>query len=153
MRKGFLAAALLVAGGIGGAAQAQQATIQISPDAIIAGRQGGYALMGGAFRDMANAAKAKADPKPYVHDAEGIVDWSHAIPGLFPPGTEKGHKTKALPAIWSNQAGFEKAAANFQAAAAKLLAATKSGDRAAYAQAVGTTVRACKACHREFRAE
>ena len=59
---------------------------------------------------MKRAVAAKEEVKPYADRAEAISGWALQFPTLFPPGSEKGHDTKALPAIWSDRAGFEKAA-------------------------------------------
>jgi cytochrome c556 len=133
---------------IGGAAQAQTA---ISPDAVIAGRQGGMALQGAVLGSMKAAVDAKADVKPLKVGAEAIGLWAQAIPGMFPVGTEGG-KTKALAAVWSDNAGFTKIAADLAAAAGKLTAAADANDKDAFADAFKAAGAACGGCHRTYRA-
>lgn len=122
------------------------------PDEIIAARQAGYDLLGSVAVDMKHAVDAGADVTGFADNAAAMANWGRAIPGLFPPGTESGHNTKALPAIWSDRAGFEKAAANFTDAAEKLSEAAKSGDKSAFADALKATGGTCGACHKAYRA-
>src|SRR5437868_6396340 len=73
---------------------------------VIAMRQAGQDLVGAVDEDMKRAVAAKEDVKPYADNAKAIADWMRQFPALFPPGSDKGHDTKALPAIWSDRAGF-----------------------------------------------
>ena len=144
-------AVLALAGAVGVAlpAVAQQAG---SADAIIAGRQAAYDLMAGNGAAMKAAVDGGLAVKPYAAGAKGIAAWARAIPGMFPPGTDTGHNTKALPAIWSDRAGFEKDAAALATAADKLVVAANADDKAAFATAFKETSDACGACHHDYRA-
>jgi cytochrome c556 len=101
-------------------------------------------------------AARKANRKKTGDLADGIKkaldDLAHAHGALYPVGTETGGETKALPAIWTNRAGFDEANANNVAAIDKLLAAAKSGDTAAFTTQFGAVGATCGACHRNFRA-
>ncbi|MBV9782299.1 MAG: cytochrome c [Acidisphaera sp.] len=122
------------------------------PQEAIVARQASYKAQGQMFGAMKKAIDAKQDPAPFAPDAAWMSQWGQLIPSMFPPGSETGHDTKALPAIWSDKAGFDKDAANFNAAAAKLAQVATTNDKAAFAeqyQAVGET---CGACHRAYRA-
>ena len=55
---------------------------------------------------------AKGDVKTLEIPAKAMARWIKQFPTLFPAGSEQGHDTKALPAIWSDTAGFQKAAGN-----------------------------------------
>ena len=72
---------------------------------------------------------------------------------MFPPGSDHGDNTKALPAIWTDRAGFEKAAQNLETQAAKLEQIAASGDQAAFATQVQVLGEACGTCHKQFRAK
>jgi cytochrome c556 len=76
------------------------------------------------------------------------VDVSRA----FAPGSDKG-TTRAKPAIWDNTDDFVAKYRDLQAAADKLLAAAKTGERDAVAAAVRDTGGACKACHDEYKSK
>jgi cytochrome c556 len=125
-----------------------------SPDSgVIVTRQNGQDLVGALTGDMKRAVAAKEDVKPYAEGAKAISRWSLQFPTLFPPGSEKGQDTKALPAIWSDRPGFEKAAVNLSEAAAKLAATAMSDDKAAFADQFDAMTKACSACHRKYKAK
>lgn len=152
MRSMTLAGAALAAALIG-PAQAQ-APGGPSADQIIANRQAGQALVGASFANMKHAVETKeTDLKTYKAVAEAIARWMTVFPSLFPPGTEQGHNTKALPAIWSERAEFDRDASNLAVEAKKLAAAADANDPAAFAVAFTDTGKACGACHRTFRAK
>ena len=131
-----------------------QGTGPLTPDQIIAARQSGQALMGASFTDMKYAIDTKAtDVKRFKAAADAMVRWMGVFPALFPPGTEQGHDTKALPAIWSDRPGFEKDARDMVAAAQKLAQTADANDPAAFAGAFQDTGKACGACHRAYRAK
>ena len=149
----ILAATTLLAGSVLTSAWAQTAPIQVAPDNIIAGRQAAYDLQSAVAAEMKAAVGSGADVKQYADSAKAMAAWGRAIPGMFPNGTEAGHNTKALPAVWSDRPGFEKAAASFVANAEKLQAAAAADDKPAFAEAFKTTAESCGACHRTYRAK
>ncbi len=152
MRSMTLAGAALAAALIGPAHA--QAPGGLSAEQIIANRQAGQALVGASFADMKHAVDTKAtDLKTYKAMAEAIGRWIQVFPALFPPGTEKGHNTKALPAIWSDRATFDKRASDLAAETKKLAQAADANDPAAFAIAFQDTGKACGACHHDFRAK
>ena len=143
---------LAVAAAIFGVAEAQTQTVQVPAVGIIAARQAAYALMGADATDIKRALDAKVtDVKPFKANAEAIEKWASAVQVMFPPGTEQGHDTKALPAVWSDRPGFEKAANTLKERAADLAKAADANDPAAFAAAFGEMGRACGACHRNYR--
>lgn len=70
--------------------------------------------------------------------------------GLFPDDSKTGGKTRALPSIWQDRAGFNAAIAKFDADAKAGLAATTSVDtfKAAFQKATTN----CQSCHETYRA-
>jgi cytochrome c556 len=77
-----------------------------------------------------------------------IAEDMAAFPTLFPEGSDTGD-TKAGPAIWSDRAGFEAAAAALQASAAS---AAESVTTLEQLQAVFTEIGAsCGSCHQKYR--
>lgn len=72
------------------------------------------------------------------------------IPGLFPPGSDKG-KTDAKPEIWTNMADFTAKAKAFEMAAAKLQEVAMTGDKAATMKQFATVGGTCKGCHETYR--
>lgn len=122
------------------------------PD-VIEMRQTGLDLLAGDYAGINAVIANKGDIKKLEGPAKAIQRWAALFPTLFPKGSETGHNTKALPEIWSDNAGFQKAAANLGEAAGKLVELAKAGDvepMVAGAKAVGD---ACGACHRTYRAK
>ena len=82
------------------------------------------------------------------------ITLAQSIPTRFPTGTANGDPgvtTRALPKIWSDQAGFQKDAdglvAALKATDAKLAANDSAGADAAFAD----VRKACGACHQDYR--
>ncbi len=120
---------------------------------VIATRQAGQALVGGTFIGLSQAAKNKIpDVKPFAPAARALTEWEGEFMKMFPPGSDHGHNTKALPAIWTERATFEKDAQNLTQQAAKLQQIAQSGDQSAFAQQVQVLGDACATCHKQFRA-
>lgn len=91
-------------------------------------------------------ASAAVDP------AKAMVAWAKQIPEMFPEGSGTGD-TRALPAIWSDWAGFEKVFTDHLAAVEKLAAVAEAGDAAALGEQLKATGGTCGACHKAYRAE
>ena len=148
MRKFVLAAAVAVAasGAMIGAANAQ------SGPNLIEMRQVGFALLAGDFAGIRAVAAAKGDVKTLENPAKAMGRFAALIPALFPQGTAAGSNTKALPEIWSDSAGFKKAADGLGEASGMLVKAAAAGDAAGVDAAIKAIGDACGACHRGYRA-
>jgi cytochrome c556 len=147
---GLLAGTVVLSAGFAGQGWGQ-AAIQMAPSTLIETRQAGQDLMASIVDNMKATVAAKGDVKPYADQADAISRWLKNFPQLFPAGTETGHDTKAKPEVWSDPAGFAKAAANASAAAASLATAAKSGDAEAFAAQFKTLGGTCGACHRTYK--
>lgn len=81
-----------------------------------------------------------------------LIDHGERFTELFPEGSETGHDTRALPAIWENKADFEQKAEDLVTAAAAAQGPAAEGleSFATAFRAIGQT---CRACHTEYRAE
>jgi cytochrome c556 len=119
----------------------------------IAVRKAGMDLQSSAIGAVDLAVKAGVAVKSFAGAGSATAAWAKQIPTLFPPGTDKGEDTKALPEIWSDSTGFAKAAANLGTAADKLTAAAKADDKEAFAAALKDVGGACGACHKTYRAK
>jgi cytochrome c556 len=135
------------------AAPACAAPVTLPSDAIIAARQTTFFLSSRVFLSLKGAVTAGGDVKPLADSAESLAEWAGIIPTLFPAGTDKGHDTKALEKIWTDNAGFLKAAQTYQDAAKSMQDAAKAGDAKAFAVAFKQTGKACGACHKAYRAK
>ncbi len=141
IRKYMLAAVTILS--LGGAAQAQG----IDP---IQTRQTGLDLLAGTFGGVNAVVAANGDIKKLEGAGKAIQRWGALMPSLFPAGSDKG-TTKAAPEIWSDSAGFQKAAMNLSAAGATLAEAAKAGDLASVTAAAKGIGEACGACHKVYR--
>jgi cytochrome c556 len=102
-------------------------------------------ILGGMARDPSTFDAAAAKVQLQI-----IADNAAKIPGLFPAGSDTGAtKSLALPTVWSDNAGFNAAAAKLGADAKTAMAAT---DGAAFAVAYKTVQGDCNACHMTYRA-
>ena len=78
------------------------------------------------------------------------ADTAKKLPGLFPPGSEKGGDNRASPTIWLNKDDFDAKAAAFGKAVAENRAksvASLDGLKAA----VPVLGEACDTCHKDYR--
>ncbi len=73
-------------------------------------RQAGQDLLAGTYAGIRAVVAAKGDVKTLENPAKAMARWIRQFPTQFPKGSEEGHNTKALPAVWSDTAGFQKAA-------------------------------------------
>ncbi len=149
MRK-LLLGGVVLAFGLGGMARAAD-TVTFKPDEVIAARQAGFDGMQGLVDAMKAITDAGGSVKPLAEGAKAMASWGQVVPSLFPAGTETGHKTRAKAEIWSDSAGFQKAAADFVAAAQKLQTLAAADDKAGFAAQFKTLGGACGACHRGYR--
>ncbi|HEY5204144.1 MAG TPA: cytochrome c [Roseiarcus sp.] len=88
-------------------------------------------------------------------EAAKIDDAAKTLPTWFPVGSgpSSGAKTKALPLIWTDPAGFADKQKALSVAAAKFDAATEAGDPAAVGPALREVGAACKGCHDTYKAK
>lgn len=110
--------------------------------------------LGGAAKALGDQLRSGSpDPAVVRTQTAKIVTASQAIPGWFPHGSgpEAGVKTRALPVIWNDSAGFAAAQKAFAAQAAKLNAAASGGDMAATGSETKALFGACKGCHDKYR--
>jgi cytochrome c556 len=115
-------------------------------------RQAGQDLLAGTFAGIRVVVTDKGDLKTLESPAKAMARWIRQFPTQYPKGSDEGHNTKALPTIWSDPAGFQKAADDLSEAATKLAELTKAGDPEAVAAQVKVVGDACGACHRTYRA-
>jgi cytochrome c556 len=118
---------------------------------VVETRQAGQDLLAGDFAGIRAVVAAKGDVKTLENPAKAMARWIKQFPTQFPAGTDKISGTKALPAVWSDPAGFQKAADTFVDAADKLAVLAKAGDADGVASQVKIVGEACGACHRTYR--
>ncbi|MBV1797397.1 cytochrome c [Siccirubricoccus sp. G192] len=119
---------------------------------VIAQRREGLKRMGGHMDAMKGLVASRGDTRPAAARVDDMIAWYRGFPALFPAGSDRGD-TKALPAVWTDRAGFETANANLLRQLDVLKSAAASGDQAAFAAAYQATgPQFCGGCHRPFRA-
>lgn len=150
MRLRNIVAAL--AGAVAAGALVAGATVALAQADVIKQRQDNRKQAAAAMREIKGIIDAKGDAKAAVPLAAKLKTLELAFDKMFPAGSDKG-ETKALPVIWTNMAGFQKASADANAAYDKLAVAAGSGDLAALQTAFADTGKACGACHNTFRAK
>jgi cytochrome c556 len=100
-------------------------------------------------------ARSGGDPRPAVERIEAVQRFFVNFGQRFPAGTQQGApgiETRALPAIWSDRAGFDRVEAALAPRLAALREAAASGNPQAFAQALQAAGAACGDCHRPYRA-
>lgn len=122
------------------------------PEDAIKYRKAALTVMATHFSRVGAMANGRApfDAK-VAADSMAIVETMSKLPWeAFGPGTDKGD-TRALPAVWTEQAKFKAASEKMQAEVAKLNVAAKTGNLDAIKAAFGAAGGSCKACHDDFR--
>lgn len=151
MRKTVIA---VVIGALAAGAMVAGTTIALAQANVIKARQQNRKDAAAAMKAISEIVKAKGDAKEIVTQAAKLKTLEEAFDKMFPAGSDKGADTEALPAIWSDPAGFAAASKNADAQYDKLAAAAGSGDMAAIGAALGATGKeGCGGCHTKFRAK
>ncbi|MBL6617272.1 MAG: cytochrome c [Reyranella sp.] len=110
--------------------------------------------MSASLAQVGEFTKGNGEQPAAIDAATKVVMFAKSIPTLFPPGselTELPSKSGAAPTTWDDVDRFLDAQKHLVVETAKLLAATKDGNREAIAQQVANTRKACTACHEQFR--
>ncbi len=119
---------------------------------VIAERRAGLKRMGGHMDAFKPVAEARGDVAALAPRVDDMIAWFRTMPDRFPAGSNTGD-TKALPAVWTERAGFETANTRMLDQLEVLKAAAAAGDAAAFATAYQATgPQFCGACHRNYRA-
>ena len=147
-KSALLAAAVGVAVGVAGAAQAQQAP---KPEDLQKMRVGLMIALKTQFGPLGAFAAGKADlPADAALKAENVAAIAKLAPIAWVKGTESlpGSETKAE-AFGAKSAQFNEGWKMFAAEATKLAGLTPGTD--AFKAQVGAAGKMCKACHEEFK--
>lgn len=122
---------------------------------LIRERQTHYKQMGGAIKGISDQLRSGAPSIDAIRQGSRvIVTFAPQLLRWFPAGTgpEAGVRTRALPAIWSDNMNFRRAGASLLVAARSLDAAARRGDLAAIRAAMPQVAHACGNCHDNYRA-
>jgi cytochrome c556 len=150
-KRSILAAGLVAAlsAGIAG-----QALAQAKPDVLVKQRQAVMTLQAKYLGPLVGVAQGRV---PYnaamVQRNAGFLDNLSRMPwDGFDPST-KGEKSRALPAVWDNNAKFKENAARLENETSKLVTLSKGGDEAAVKAQIGAIGKVCGSCHDDFRSK
>jgi cytochrome c556 len=145
------AAAVLLAGLAGGLARAQAPP----PPADFAAMRQASVDMSVILRDeMKRAMQEGREAKTQAYATYALARWARVLPTLFPAGSGPGQSstyTQALPSVWADRAGFDRAAANFAAAADRLGALANANDTEGFKAGLVALQGACDACHAVYK--
>ncbi|MGA1598330.1 MAG: c-type cytochrome [bacterium] len=122
------------------------------PEAVIKYRKAVYTSLKGHMGAVAGILRGGlVDYSGHIADhAVAIQNAARIIPSMFPEGSDFGD-TDAKENIWTDRAGFEKAAKRLEEASGVLVQAAQSGNMKAVGGAVGKVGGACKGCHDDYR--
>jgi cytochrome c556 len=141
--------------GLAAAGLAQENTPGVSGLDAIAARQASLDMSSITFRSMGDAMKAGREAKSQGYPAAALAKWAKALPRMFPAGTGEGETSadsQAITAIWRDRAGFERAAANYAAATARLAALAAANDTAGFTKQLEEVDQVCGLCHARYKA-
>lgn len=121
------------------------------PAQIIRDRRDGLKGVATHLEALQAIAATRGDPRPALPRIDAISTFFTNFPDRFPPNTQAGD-TRALPAVFTDRAGFVAAYTAFQGPLANLRTVAAAGDSAAFPAALQALGGACGNCHRAYRA-
>lgn len=122
------------------------------PEDAVKYRKASFTVLAAHFGRVGAMANGRVpfDAKVAAESA-AIAETMSKLPWeAFGPGTDKGD-TRAVPAVWTEQAKFKAASEKMMGEVAKLNAAAKTGNLDQIKAAFGAAGASCKACHDDFR--
>lgn len=149
----WLASLGLVAGLAG--PLAHDAVAQTDLNRVVTERRDGLKAVGVIFTAVGDTMRAGGDPRALAPRIAEVEAFFVVFGARFPAGTQQGAPgidTRALPAIWTDRAGFDRAEAALPARLAALREAAASGNVANFQAATQAAGAACGDCHRPYRA-
>ena len=148
MKKIILTLIAISAAAVSFSASAQFA----KPEDAVKYRKAAFSVMSEHNKRLAQMAQGKApfDAKLASENAEIVANMAKLPWAAFVEGSDTAD-TKAKPEVWKQNAKFKEAAEKFQADAAKLAAAAKTGKEDAFKAAFSTSSGNCKSCHDDFK--
>ena len=153
MKRKLLSAAMALTLGVG-AGYASMVLAQQKPEVLVKQRQAAMTLIGKYWGPINGMAQGKAPYDAAVAARNsGYLATLAEMPwdGFHPSTKDTTEKTRALPAIFENEAKFKEAADRLRTTTTKLAASAK--DETAFKAAAGEVGKACGGCHNDFRAK
>jgi len=141
--------------GLGLVAMMGGAVAQTDLHRVVTERREGLKAVGVIFTAVGDTARAGGDPRALAPRIAEVEAFFVGFGARFPAGTQQGSPgidTRALPATWTDRAGFDRAEAALPARLAALREAAASGNVATFQAATQAAGAACGDCHRPYRA-
>jgi cytochrome c556 len=141
----------LIAGCLLGAGTFSVATAQADDETTIKYRQSVMKGVGGHTGAIFQIVKKDIPHKDHLlAHARALNDLLAMTKDAFKAETSGG-KTRAKPKIWTDFAGFEKAAREAEMASAELVVAVDSSNEMEISKKFAAVQDTCKGCHKEYR--
>jgi len=131
------------------------AVAQTDLNRVVTERREGLKAMGVIFTAVGDTARAGGDPRALAPRIAEVEAFFVGFGARFPAGTQQGApgiETRALPAIWTDRAGWDRVEAALAPRLVVLREAAASGNVAAFQAATQQAGAACGDCHRPYRA-
>ena len=123
------------------------------PEDIIKYRQNVMKSQGAHMAAAAAIIQGKVDFKNQLGDhVKALQATSKDVASLFPKDSDFGD-TKALDAVWTNNAEFQKRSKDVREKSGALAKAVAANDAKNYGARFKELSESCKACHKDFRKE
>ena len=150
LRNGALATVLLLATAGGALAHEQSPA-----ERAIEYRQSVYHVIAWNFGSMGAVIQGKApnDKDAFALAASRVATLAPMLPEGFPAGSHVAGKTDAKPELWQDPAEFARLMKDLATRSAALAEIAKTGDLEKIRPAFDELAKACKACHKKFRAD
>ncbi|HEX4846585.1 MAG TPA: cytochrome c [Novosphingobium sp.] len=118
---------------------------------LVQARQAGMVMAATTMNLLRGASNNGTPLKNLAFSAGGLAKWAAAAPALFADST-RGVPSRALPAVWTDKAGFAAKSKAFADSTRALADAAKAEDKAAFDAALASTAASCKGCHDSYQA-
>ena len=144
------AACIAAAGAIAWPVAAQYA----KPEDAVKYRKAAFTVMNSHMGRIFAQLKSPTPNMQVIQSSAQTVEAMSKLPwDAFAPSTELVADTRALPALFKNEAKAKDLAQKMQDEVAKLNTVAKTGDVAAIRTQFGVTAKTCDNCHDDFRAK
>jgi len=124
------------------------------PEDAVKYRKAAFTVMNSHMGRIFAQLKSPTPNMQIIQSSAQTVESMSKLPwDAFAPSTELVADTRALPALFKNEAKVKDLAQKMQDEVAKLNTVAKTGDVAAIRTQFGVTAKACDNCHDDFRAK
>ncbi len=124
------------------------------PEDAVKYRRAAFTVMNSHMGRIFAQLKTPTPNMQIIQSSAQTVESMSKLPwDAFGPNTEFVTETRALPALFKNEAKIKDLAQKMQEEVAKLNVVAKSGDAAAVRTQFNATAKTCDNCHDDFRAK